>query len=272
MSGGEFSPPLVFGNCFHEVMERVYDSCEALPSRKRIHTCISDWANTNLPNCPPRQLEESQKWIALAEITAIGYFNKWLGDFKTDWISTEQKVDFPYTYPDGQTTKLIGYIDLLGRSAKSTKLEVFDTKTKGEINEEDLLAEMPVNFQFNLYLCYVRWKYSECPGRAVMNIVRRPGHRQKSNESLKEFVERVETEIYKRPEHFYKRVPYDILDSDLDWWWDTQLTPIMEDIRSWQDRGFPAYVNPTGLRIGRRKSDYFDALTQGDFTKLSRRK
>lgn len=267
----EASIYLVFGNAFHEVMERVYRGCDGPPSSERVRKYIKIWYDRDFPKNTYGPLRENlEKFVRLAEVSALAYFENYIGDFKTEWVDSEIKISFPYEYPDGCKLNLTGYIDILGRIKKTQKLVVYDTKTKGEINEDDILSEMPINFQFNLYMCYVRWRYKECPGGAVMNIVRRPGHRQKKGESLSDFAERVFQDMRARPEHFFKRLSYDILDSDLDWWWKNQLVPIMDDIRSWQERDFPSYVNPTGLRIGRRKSDYFNALTQDDFSDLEK--
>lgn len=267
----EASVYLVFGNAFHEVMEMVYRGCDGPPSPERVRKYIRQWYKRDFPKHTYGALRTNlEKHVRLAEVCAIGYFENYIGDFKTKWVDSEIKLKFPYKYPDGCEAYLNGYIDILGRIKKTNKLVVYDTKTKGEINEDDILSEMPVNFQFNLYMCYVRHEYGECPGGAVMNVIRRPGHRQGKDEDLQTFAQRVLDDIRARPEHFFKRLPYDVVSSDLDWWWDNQLVPIMDDIRSWQERDFPSYVNPTGLRIGRRKSDYFDALTQDDFSELEK--
>jgi len=80
---------------------------------------------------------------------------------------------------------------------------LIDHKTSSKINEEDLMDKLSFDFQSLFYIIAMETEDNSFKG-AYNNVIRRPEHKQKDL-SLKDFQKRIENEIIKNPDHFYKR-------------------------------------------------------------------
>jgi len=81
---------------------------------------------------------------------------------------------------------------------------VIDHKTSGRINEEDLLDKLSFDGQSLFYITALEAADDRQLKGAFNNVIRRPGHKQ-GDLSLKDFQKKIEKEILKDPDHFYKR-------------------------------------------------------------------
>jgi hypothetical protein len=153
------------------------------------------------------------------------------------------------------------------------KVYVFDTKCLSVVNEADIVATLPLDLQFMLYLWVTREELKKMPAGITMNIPRRPGQHWLVQDTLQSFLERVQKDVSnaKRYDHYFIRFDMDITKGELDWWKRNQLDPIMLDLRLWWDGVTPHYMNPKNLVTKYGRCGMFDAITAHDTSGLEQR-
>lgn len=278
---------LAFGTCMHWCLEKAYSE-KYPPNAGRCRALIASFEtlwNREQPNAPTRQREVQQRVYGLAEAVLPSYFQRWAGDFLGEkypvkngtpvpvkWLALEKQFSVPYVFPDGMQTWIRGTRDAVLED-KRKDVWVFDSKCRSIINEEDTIDCLPTDLQQMLYL----WAYVEetkkYPTGTVMNIVRRPGHRQGSEEDLKSFFARVSKEVSnpKKWDHYFIRFAMRVTPKEIDEWKTRVLDPIMADVRGWWEGRSPHYLNPLALVSKYGRCAMFNAITANNFTGLYRR-
>jgi hypothetical protein len=221
-----------------------------------------------------------QSWFGVCVATVNAYCVRWDGDWtgtykhgnntaKPDkWLASERRFKIPFVLETGQTISLNGIWDALFET-KRQKLWVQDTKFLSRIDDGILLDMLPFDLQMNLYL-WACWKEFDCvPQGVVFDIVRRPGHKQGKTEQLQPFLSRVAAELMNpvKFSHNFIRLEMVKLKRELVEWENTQLRPILEDIRMWHEGETPHYINPTALVSKYGPCDMFGPIVRGDFTR-----
>lgn len=279
------SEALEFGSAVHYVLEHAYRQKKA-PSEKQVKAWVKEYEEAYKAEVAAGKKwgvaeRDMEKLLGLVERLVPIYFDQWKDDFTYKWLYTEEKVSSEYVYPDGRKVRMGGTIDggfLKKNPLDRTEFWNLDTKTKGEINIADEAAMMFANFQFKLYNWHTWQKHKRMPNGFIQNIIRRPGMTWKKDEPLLAFLDRVEEDARKRPEHYFVRIEDSVTGYELESWVRTQLNPIMFDLRLWfegladiswlPEKRIPTYMNPFSLKKDRRKVDLFDALTTGNFKSL----
>lgn len=278
-----YSTPMAisFGTCIHWCLEQQYATKKkptAAGIRKLVQTFEKLW-NAERPNPPKNAREQQEHVYLLAESVLPSYFERWAGDFpgekypvKTShppinsWLGLETKFSVPFTYPDGTKTVIRGTRDALFESKKN-QIWGFDTKCYSMINENDIMDTLPFNLQQMLYL-WATWKETgKVPSGVVMNIVRRPGHRQLVQETLKDLGKKIVDDVSKpnRWDHFFIRIYMEITKGEIQEWHDTVLLPLMEDVRLWWSGVGPHYMNPNALVSKYGRCEMFNAIVYNDY-------
>ena len=103
-------------------------------------------------------------------------------------------------------------------------------------------------------------------GGFFYNVVRRPGHKPKRGETPKAFRARLLKEIQKEPEHFFQRITISVPDAMLSEWVNTQLAPLLDDVRLWWEGRTPHYVRSPALVNKYGPSLMFNPIVDHDFT------
>jgi len=263
---------LEWGTAFHYLLEHVYQKYDAPPSREAIAKIMARYVKKQKLQRPDfRYTPKMEEMLALCQITAYEYFRYYSRDFDGWWQATEQEFVHWYTYGDGRRVKIKGVRDGLHRDA-DRDLWVIDTKTRSRIDALKVVEEFRFNFQVMLYM-YDYWKKEgECPAGGIINNVKRAEFRRtKADTSLKILMDRVGEKIRAQPQQYFNRPTHPIVESDLEEWYAQQLIPIMEEVRAWAEGRLPTFVNPVGLYVGYRRTDYFDAMADDDFSGLIRK-
>lgn len=281
---------LAFGTCMHWCLERLYQA-NVVPAdpkkwaKKRVSEFEALWKEER-PGASQKQLETQERVYGLAEAVLPAYVQRWAGDFPggeypvqtkvaapKKWAALETRFKVWWTFSDGKQMPIVGTRDGLFRD-KRGKLRVFDTKCRSIINEEDTIDLLPTDLQQMLYLWSVWSEFGEVPAGTTMNIVRRPGHRQGTDESLKEFCARVAKEVSdpKRYDHYFMRFQMDITLGEIESWRDNVLGPILEDFRAWWEGRAPHYLNPEALVSKYGRCAMFGKIVFNNNVGLYRRK
>lgn len=243
------------------------------------------WKAEN-PSPITKETQQLELCLGLTEAVLPGYFRRWDGDFNgghyaiannttqvAEWVSLEEIFKVPYTYPDGKVVSLRGRRDAVFRD-KRKKLWVFDTKCRSVINHEDALDTLPVDIQQMLYLYATYLEFGEMPCGTIMNIIRRPGHRQGKTEPLKDFLDRVVGEVQapKNYDHNFTRYEMGVTAGEVLAWKTKTLDPLMQAVRMWWEGGIPHYMNPNALITKYGHCGMFYPITKDDYRYVFKRK
>jgi len=181
----KFHPRMDYGSIWHLCEERF--------------AAGNDWRKPLLEYCMslsgiyPFQREEVYHWYKVCE-TQFPIYVDWWKDHpevvERTPLLQEYAFDVPYRLPSGRTVRLRGKfdgVDLIGKG-REAGIYLFETKTKGEIDELEIQRNLSFDLQTMLYLTALyEWVNDQCqddPGMAEMfagpirgvryNVVRRP--------------------------------------------------------------------------------------------------
>ena len=105
-----------------------------------------------------------------------------------------------------------------------------ENKTKGQIDEEGILASLPFDLQTMLYVYCLQKHLGQKVEGVLYNVIRRPGLRRKKTEQIEEFVDRIQDDVVKRPMHYFMRWRVEFLEEDIENWVSKSLDPILEQV------------------------------------------
>jgi len=239
-----FRVPLEYGNMIH--------LCE------EYHGVGEDWQKPLRQYCAdlcrqyPNEQKDVDKWYRICKIQYPIYLKYWKqhkDEKKRVPISYEQEFGVPYDLPSGRTVILRGKIDGLdtigkGRNAYCAMKE---NKARGSYNELKLQQDLTFDLQTMMYFiaCQIMEQRGEIElpaklNRIRYNVIRRPlgggakGQiRQRKNDTLKEYYERLEEVLEEHKDEYYTRFEVHINQSDVDKFKNTFLTPCLEEICDW---------------------------------------
>jgi len=222
------SMAITFGSIVHKIDEWVRDQIrkgdlKEPPSEDKIKGLIKDvetlWHKDN-PRAGSRELEYLELSLLMAEGVLPSYFKYWYKDY-TDlkWERVEGVFKVPFSTEDRQGIKHETF--LRGKIDGSFQLKnggtwLFETKTKSRIDEEILADILPFEMQANIYLSVLRRIENKNPSGLLYNIIRRPSLRQRKNESIKTFADRITKDVKDRPDWYFIRMEMSIDPSEID--------------------------------------------------------
>lgn len=275
---------ILFGGCVHYCLEQAY--CHiAPPSPNDWARWVSDyrerWFEVQGKRESLKRQKEAEGLFLLARWVLTCYAARYAGDWQgltypvltpkprpAEWLSVEGCFSVYWRYPDGKAVRIRGTRDLLFRS-ETGELWIGDTKCYSRIDETNLLTGLSLDLQQNLYLYAALQNYPEEQiGGAMLNVIRRPQHKQRAEEGAGAFKKRLMQEISKSPNHFFKRLPLRTTDHHIAQWARKQLAPVLIDIRAWWEGKAPHYMNPQALTSKYGRCQLWNALTANDFAGL----
>ncbi len=268
-----------FGNMFH-LCDEVFTKTWAEQSSKREPTRTEDaissalnalweYAETLVTKYPYSQ-EDIDKWFNVARVLFPEYVKYW----KThkDMVDRvpllqEEVFDVPYRLPSGRTVRLRGKwdgIDLVGRG-KDQVLVLHESKTKGDIDAENIQRTLTFDCQTMLYLVALQeWKRTPPKNRPPhaprqeekyhpiegvrYNVVRRPlsggkgtivqkkGSKNVPAETKSEFYDRLAQYIKDEPESYFMRWDTPVTTDDIERFKERFLDPCLEMLCLWWDK------------------------------------
>lgn len=222
--------PLIFGEVVHEVFHKVYADAQAKrlkkpPADARIQQHLRDIAKewrTENPLASATALQYLEQTETLSAAILPIYFKHWVDDFtQIQWMAKglEHEFKIPISGTAGRTpwkTFLRGKMDGVFFKEGSDRPWLFETKTKGRIEEGALVDIMPFELQVNTYLVALNKMTGKTPAGVKYNILRRPQLRQKQQESLAQFGARIVADIHDRPDFYFIRMDMSVDMRDLD--------------------------------------------------------
>jgi hypothetical protein len=254
-----FSHRLEFGSMWHVCEENLAKSPRAINNLlSHIGVPLTHYCQ-HLCKRYPTQQGEVDKYYQLCKVMFPLYVEHWSRN-KEEKNRTpllqEQKFDVPYKLSSGRMVRLRGKFDaadLIGKG-RGSGIYLFETKTKGDINEQQIVRQLSFDLQTMLYLIAlqsVQHDYvTDTPGDALgewgnsilgvrYNVIRRPlsggkgDVRLRKDESIASLCERLEEKIREEPGNWFMRWKVEVSQADIDKFRRECLDPILEQLCDW---------------------------------------
>lgn len=271
------SPSVVFGTIAHSALQTVYGRDIPLhraPSIKHVTQILgvteTIWNKEN-PRADREALNALEFTMILAESVMPFYFQYWRDDFsKVKWLGTEMQFNQPYPITRRDGTKLV--IPIRGKIDgvfSDPQLKLFETKTKGHIDDGTIADILPHELQVNMYLWAIRRIFKKKPGGVRYNLIRRPQLRIRKVETVAEFARRCAADVRARPDFYFIRLDMAITPQDLDKF-EGEFDDMLHDFIEWWYGG-PHYKNSGNCENKYGKCPYLPACGRKDFVTYYRR-
>jgi hypothetical protein len=202
---------------------------------------------------PPDDVSED---IAMASALWPVYIAKWYAaDTQRDWYELERVFDVPW-----RGYRLRGKRDAMFRlpHGKGWHYWLYETKTKGQIDEEDIKATLMYDFQNLDYCLAAHIEQGITISGVLYNVIRRPG--QKNTRGLPDLVAKIRKAAEAEPDYFFKRFEVTYPPEVIKDFEDNQLKPRLDEFRAWLD-GKMATVRNERACIGRYNCEFISACS-----------
>ena len=273
-----FSVALTFGIAFHDCLEWIAKGRSVKTIRWKI---LNPFFERRAKNLDEQHVEDLQKTLAMVEVVFRKYQEYWEGyDQRFNYIFQEKSFEVNHMTQTGISIPVRGRWDAV-YSDSQNKLWLMENKTKGQIDEEGIMAHLPQDLQTMLYVHALQKHTGRRVEGVLYNVIRRPGLRQKKTETVDEYLERAFDDITNRPEYYFMRWKVELLPQDIENWVLKTFDPILDQVAAWWESikddpfdpwGSPLhYQNPQALFTKFGKSRYFNMLTRGSTEGLYQR-
>ncbi len=248
----KISLPLEFGNIFH-MMDEAYGKKVPLELVLSIPTRYVE-LKTETSNADIDTIKELSYMAAACKVTFEHYKayweqnpcfeikDRWYYEKDFHWIGKEVDFDVKYTMPNGRVIRLRGKRD--GEFNVTRKIAgnwLFETKTKGTIDEDGITRGLHKDLQTGIYMTSQQIERGVYPKGVLYNVIRRTGMKPRTGgksakgESPLEFAARLEEDIKKRPQYYFMRWVRRIDEHELKGFQERQLNPALFRLTTWWD-------------------------------------
>ena len=280
-----FRHQLEYGNMWHvcEEYHAKHEDCIP-PLIKLVQRLAKDY---------PIEREKIEHWYNVCKVQFPAYIKFWKKhpDVKNrTTLYQEQVFNVAYKLPSGRTVYLRGKwdgVDYIG-PAKKQRVFLQENKTKGDINEEQMVKQLGFDLQTMFYLTTLKlWLAKTVPDHppiagARYNVIRRPlsggkgsirrhkpSKSKPQGESKEEFYDRVRGIIEDDPKHFFMRWQVIITGADIQRFEKRFLIPVLEQLCDWW-HGMECGGDPFTVGTNHWQHPYgiYNSLNEGRATHL----
>lgn len=252
-----FSHRLEYGNMFH--------LCEEFTAQGQAWEGALQTLAKDLCKRYPLEQNEVNKWYNVCKVQYPIYLNYWAShqdQLHREPLLQEYKFDVNYKLPSGRAVRLRGKldaVDLIG-TGKGKGIYLFETKTKGDVDEVRMKRQLLWDLQTMLYLAAMHCLREDNPSTATehwqaapilgvrYNVIRRPlsggkgtivRHKPtKSNptgETSEAYYDRLQGIIRDDPGHYFMRWRAEVGKHDVENFRRCTLDPILEQMSVWYE-------------------------------------
>lgn len=208
---------LVFGTVFHEYLDVLYTGIKVgrITELKDVKNEIELATIYMIETRFAERISDAKvgKHYTMAIAVCSGMVHQYMIFWGKDFFGSTQKhwvaLEDEFSHSTSEYT-VRGKIDGAYDDAEAA-LWLFETKTKGQINEAGLSQMIERDLQVNLYLNEIETKFGRDAKGVLYNIIRRPALKQKKDETDGEFALRCVSDVKERPEFYFLRLEVKIL-------------------------------------------------------------
>lgn len=246
------------GSITHDTLDKVYTfykKYKKLPGIALIKKWINTYNKSNKSWLGPAHKEDAILIKALAFVIVTEYIRYYKKDFEEhEIIGAEDIFDI---YWNG--FRLRGKKDL--RFKIHEKIWIMETKTSARIDESELAEKITFDFQSLFYTICEELEFGHEVAGVIYNVIRNPGHKLGSSETIFQFQNRLRKEIRKNPTHFFKRWSIPFTKSDKDEF-KKELIWKLEEIYAFQKGILKTYKNEKNC-VARFRCIFLKACASG---------
>ena len=252
-----------FGSMFHDCLDAVYTN--GISDVKKIEKLLNSYIDEHAAEWGADGKAELD--AALASALFEVYIKHWKSDFSSKKFRSVERTAEAQFHEYKLRCKIDG--EFSGKNAGSVWL--MEHKTKSRIEEETLLQKITFDFQNLFYRNIYQIEHPKVRlSGTLYNIIRKPGHKMKGGETLKQFRNRLVVEIKKDPEHFFKRYQLAYTPQD-DERFTRELLQKLKWIQNLINGNVPAWRNEFACETPYR-CEFLAACSTGTMTGYVRRK
>lgn len=192
-----------FGTIAHDCLDRCYSSGKR-PKLKTLFKMANTFVEMNKDLY--RTVDEQIMQNDIATIATV--LSKYVDYYEEDFTNKR------FTNVEEVFAVKFGIYLLRGKKdAKFIEINqrwLMEHKTKGQIQEDNLMKQLTFDFQNLFYLLADELETGEALNGVLYNVIRKPALKIRKNDTLKDFFDRLADDIDTRPEHYFKRfeIPY----------------------------------------------------------------
>jgi len=253
-----------FGNIFHHLHEKIAGDKRVFNHRKIVREYVTTWIKDH-PLATPADKKELELKAEMV-LTMLPTYLKYKGIHTAkNWWSIEDRYTKPIEIHPGIEIPVHGMLDgLYGDKRKRNWL--YDMKNKGKFNLEKIEETLLLDIQMMLYA--VLAEYAGYPVFGIdYDVVRIPTLQKRVTESTKEFCKRLQTDVEKRPSHYFHDVLVEVPAGWVKEWEEKTLKPILKDMYRWATgNGYHYSSGKEALLPRNYGSSFYDLIVTGKTT------
>jgi len=263
---------LIFGSCFHFALQHIHQYLidNRFPaSKKEFRERLSEVGGTAVEHYRRTKIamlvndfevQELETHCDTILLMLPYYLTMYYKDYSgRKWTDSETKFD-----QDFGGFKLRGKYDGIFELRKNKEIWIQESKTKAKILST-LETTLPLNFQIQFYALTAELRTGKKISGTEFNVIRRPGQKQGDD-----FLEKVEADLRKRPEHYFMQwnVTFDEEDKRQ---FRKELLLKLAELDSWRKGDLATYKNEFNCG-GIYTCEYVQACTSKSLSGYYRRK
>jgi len=256
-----------FGSMFHEMLDKIYSYYyihKEIPTKNKIVYFLESYINDteDLEYCNQKQIELMCGTVLVLLTQYIVFYEDDFTKLKFNRIEGVQETKYK-----GYTLR--GKIDLIFRIRNFNW--IMEHKTKGKIEEKNLLKQLTFDFQNLFYITiFESMNVGESIRGVLYNIIRRPRSKPLKNESLIEYLDRLEGMVKKDPYHYFKRMELIYTPEDKKQF-KVELIRILKDVEDYLSGRKRVYKRTTSC-VSWYTCEFLDACSSGCLAGYEQRK
>jgi len=216
---------------------------------------------------PKKASQDQANLIAVGEILFDVYKWTWKPtDRKIKWKGLEVEFTQPFEYAPGEWVLLRGKRDGLfqwrRRGPEGKRLYTFETKTISQDKGSAKMRQLEFDFQNLFYLTATEDEVAARCWGTYYNLIRKPGSKQKVNETPEEYRDRMRKEIEKKPTYYTHRYEcaYSLRQTRV---FRKHLAALLTEFVPWVRNGCSPAIPNSSVCLTMGQCTYLDACASG---------
>lgn len=262
---------MLFGTIAHDVIGDAFAQFDAPPDlgwiRSRLRQAVTRIGEEHEGRLGTDALEGMEHSAAVLLGMLPLYFEYYKTEFdKSNWAMIESnfRVNIP-----GVPFPMVGRYDRVRRI--KGKPWLYETKTKGRIEDDYLTEMLHFDIQNGVYLQAILAELKEIPVGVMYDVIRNPGLKKGVKETSEGFVDRIIADVKSRPEWYFVRFEVVIEKSDMKSFGD-ELVKIATEFDRWRKGELPTFKNTSACKTSYGMCEMMPICSRGDYNNFVQRK
>ncbi len=261
---------MIFGILAHDVIGEAFSELSAPPApawvAARLREAVAKVTTDHNGRLSSESVEDMNMSAGILLAVLPLYFDYYKSEFdKVNWIKIES--NFRVAVP-GISFPVVGRYDRVRRV--NGKPWLYETKTKGRIEDDYLTEMLHFDIQDGTYLQAMLQELKEMPCGVVYDVLRNPGLKQKVSESDSDFIARIVADVNARPEFYFIRYEVAIGADEMSSFRE-ELVRIAEEFDMWRDGKLKVWKNTMACKTSWGMCEMIPICARNDYSNFVQR-